>query len=150
MHTESVKKIFLPELLYYLYTKYENESINDDNFTIIDFVQYIYKSFTNDFQINIRDEDFKEFLRLHMKDFKVICERQPVLWKYNTSGYKIANVYDDTDISRLRDNSEWSTTQEEHDLLKISDFFGKEYTEESISSDIIKTVGEMFPTERTE
>ena len=50
----------------------------------------------------------------------------------------------------LRDNGEWSRAKEEHDLLKISDFFGKEYTEESISSDIIKTVGEMFPTERTE
>ncbi len=150
MHTTSVKKIFLPELLYYLYTKYENESINDDNFTIVDFVQYIYKSFTNDFQINIRDEDFKEFLKLHMKDFKVICERQPVLWKYNTSGYKIANVYDDNDILRLKDTSKWETTEEEYDLLKISDFFGKEYTEDSIASDITKTVGEMFTTERIE
>jgi DNA-directed RNA polymerase beta' subunit len=127
MHTEAVKKIFLPELLYYLYTKYENEAINDDNFTIIDFVQYIYKSFTNDFQINIRPEDFVEFLKEHMKDFKVICERQPVLWKYNTSGYKLANVYDDKDVIPLRDNKDYTLTKEEEDLLKISNFFGKEY-----------------------
>ncbi len=127
MHSEAVKKIFLPELLYYLYTKYENESINDDNFTIIDFVQYIYKSFTNDFQINIRPEDFKEFLRDHMKDFKVICERQPVLWKYNTSGYKLANVYDDKDIMYLEKNQSIPMTTEEEDLMEISNFFGKEF-----------------------
>jgi len=127
MHVDAVKKIFLPELLYYLYTKYENEAINDDNFTIIDFVQYIYKSFTNDFQINIRPEDFMEFLKDHMKDFKVICERQPVLWKYNTSGYKLANVYDDNEVIPLKNNKEYSLTQEEEDLLKISNFFGKEY-----------------------
>jgi DNA-directed RNA polymerase beta' subunit len=90
LHEEAVKKIFLPELLHYLYDKYENEAINDENYTIIDFVQYIYNSFSNDFQIKIRDEDFIEFLEKHMNDFKVICERQPVLWRYNTTGFKIA------------------------------------------------------------
>lgn len=134
LHSDAVKKIFLPELLYYLYTKYENEAINDENFTIIDFVQYIYKSFANDFQINIRDEDFKEFLNQHMKDFKVICERQPVLWKYNTAGYKLANVYDDKDIIELDRKESYTPTEEENDLLEISNFFGKEYQldEESI------------------
>jgi len=127
MHSEAVKKIFLPELLYYLYTKYENEAINDDNFTIIDFVQYIYKSFTNDFKINIRDEDFQEFLAQNMEGFKVICERQPVLWKYNTSGYKLANVYDDDDIMYLDKKEKFELTPEEEGFLEISDFFGKEY-----------------------
>jgi len=125
MHSEAVKKIFLPELLYYLYTKYENDPINDDNFTIIDFVQYIYKSFTNDFQINIREEDFIEFLKEHMSGFKIICERQPVLWKYNTSGYKLANVYDDNDINRLKNKIEYEVSHEEKSLLEISDLFGK-------------------------
>jgi len=133
LHSDAVKKIFLPELLFYLYTKYENEAINDENFTIIDFVQYIYKSFTNDFQINIREEDFIEFLDKHMGDFKIICERQPVLWKYNTSGYKLANVYDDNDIVRLDKTPEFNLTQEEEDLLQISNFFGNEYSiEENI------------------
>jgi DNA-directed RNA polymerase beta' subunit len=127
LHTEAVKKIFLPELLYYLYTKYENEAINDDNFTIIDFVQYIYKSFSNDFQINIREEDFIEFLDHHMEEFKIICERQPVLWKYNTSGYKLANVYDDDDIIRLDKKVDFNLTEEEQDLIEISSFFEREY-----------------------
>ena len=131
LHTEAVKKIFLPELLYYLYTKYENEAINDDNFTIIDFVQYIYKSFSNDFQINIREEDFIEFLDQHMEEFKIICERQPVLWKYNTSGYKLANVYDDDDIIRLDKKVNFNLTEEEQDLIEISSFFGREYDTEA-------------------
>lgn len=127
MHEEAAKKIFLPELLYYLYTKYENDAINDDNFTIIDFVQYIYKSFTNDFLVNIRPEDFISFLDEHMKDFKVICERQPVLWKYNTSGYKLANVYSDEDVIKPDDNEDYIPNSEEKNLIKISDFFGQEY-----------------------
>jgi DNA-directed RNA polymerase beta' subunit len=131
LHSEAVKKIFLPELLYYLYTKYENEAINDDNYTIIDFVQYIYKSFTNDFQINIREEDFAEFLEQHMNDFKIICERQPVLWKYNTSGYKLANVYDDDDIIRLDKKVNFNLTEEEQGLMEISSFFGREYDTET-------------------
>lgn len=119
LHEEAVKKIFLPELLHYLYTKYENEAINDENYTIIDFVQYIYKSFTNDFQINIRDEDFIEFLKDHMEDFKLICERQPVLWRYNTAGYKLANVYGDDDIIRPNNEQEIPLSAEEEEFLKL-------------------------------
>jgi DNA-directed RNA polymerase beta' subunit len=126
LHSEAAKKIFLPELLYYLYTKYEDNAINDDNFTIIDFVQYIYKSFTNDFLVNIRDEDFIDFLDKHMNDFKVICERQPVLWKYNTSGYKVANVYNDTDIIEP-DLLQDEVNSEEELFDGIAGFFGKIY-----------------------
>jgi hypothetical protein len=68
-----------------------------------------------------------EFLDQHMDEFKIICERQPVLWKYNTSGYKLANVYDDEDIIRLDKKTDFSLTEEEQSLLEISDFFGKEY-----------------------
>lgn len=98
LHQETIKKIFLPELLHYLYTQYENEPINDENYTIIDYIQYLYKSFTDDFQINIKDEDFINFLDEHISDFRTIVERQPTLWKYNTSGYKVANVFGDLDI----------------------------------------------------
>jgi len=130
LHTDAVKKLFLPELLSYLYNKYENDAINDENYTIIDFIQYIYKSFTDNFQINIREEDFIDFLENHIQDFKVICERQPVLWKYNTGGYKLSNVYDDEDIIKpdLYQDSiliENDTTEELYE--EVSSFFGKEY-----------------------
>jgi len=129
LHTEAVKKIFLPELLYYLYSKYESDPINDENYTIIDFVQYIYKSFTNDFQIKIRDEDFIDFLDKNINEFKIICERQPVLWKYNTSGYKLANVYDDEDIIKpeTKVDSVFGMDNEEEIFEEISSFFGKEF-----------------------
>ena len=130
LHTDSVKKLFLPELLSYLYNKYENDAINDENYTIIDFVQYIYKSFTDDFQINIREEDFIEFLDLHMQDFKTICERQPVLWKYNTAGYKVARVFDDEDIIKPEiklDTIDIDVDIEEEIFEEISSFFGKEF-----------------------
>jgi len=129
MHEESVKKLFLPELLYYLYTKYENDPINDDNFTIIDFVQYIYKSFTNDFQINIREEDFISFLKDNMKNFRVMVERQPVLWRYNTTGRVIAKVFgDNDDIPELKNNNKLALIDE----LGMSDL--EDIFKESISN----------------
>jgi DNA-directed RNA polymerase beta' subunit len=121
LHEEAVKKIFLPELLHYLYSKYENESINDENFTIIDFVQYIYKSFTNDFEINIREEDFVEFLETNIEDFKLICERQPVLWRYNSAGYKLANIYGDSDIVPPIVEKKVHLSEEEKEFLKNHD-----------------------------
>ena len=105
MHSDAVKKLFLPELLHYLYTKYQDEAINDDNFTIIDFIQYVYKAFDKDFQINIKEGDFREFLHKNINSFKILVERQPTLWRYNISGYSLANVFDDTDILRFGDDS---------------------------------------------
>jgi len=120
LHVDSVKKIFLPELLNYLYEKYQTDTINDENYTVIDFVQYVYKSFGNDFQIKIREEDFREFLEQRMGDFKMIIERQPVLWRHNSSGYKLANVFDDNDIiqpSRPQNHDE----EIEAELNKLSE-----------------------------
>ena len=115
---ESVKKMFLPELLHYLYTKYENQSINEDNYTIIDFIQYIYKSFSSDFEINIRSEDFIEFLDQYIEKFDMLVERQPALWKYNLSGYKLARVFDD-DIVYLEEDIDLDTPEEKelHQIL---------------------------------
>jgi len=104
LHVSSVKKLFLPELLHYLYTKYQDNPINDNNISIVDFIQYIYKSFDKDFQINIRDEDFQEFLEKHISEFKLLVERQPTLWRYNIGGYVLANVFDDNDILKLIDD----------------------------------------------
>jgi DNA-directed RNA polymerase beta' subunit len=108
---ESIKKMFLPELLHYLYTKYENDSINEDNFTIIDFVQYIYKSFNNEMQINIREEDILDFLNKYIDKFTTIVERQPVLWRYNTSAYSVARVFEN-DIEYPKENDFIDSTEE--------------------------------------
>ncbi len=134
LHSESIKKIFLPELLHYLYTKYDNEAINDDNFTIIDFVQYIYKSFTSDFNISIREEDFIEFLQEKMPEFKVLVERAPTLWRYNAAGYVIANVFDDEDVIPVTHQAPEIEPDNDLDFEfnEISDFFEEEYTLDQI------------------
>jgi hypothetical protein len=54
-----------------------------------------------------------------------------VLWKYNTSGYKLANVYDDDDIIRLDKKVNFNLTEEEQGLMEISSFFGREYDTET-------------------
>ncbi len=133
LHADSVKKIFLPELLHYLYTKYDNEAINDDNYTIIDFVQYVYKSFANDFNINIREEDFIEFLQQNMSNFKVLAERAPTLWRFNIAGYVIANVFDDQDILPIKRAKPEIEKEDDlnfqiEELTGGNQFFEEEYT----------------------
>ncbi len=118
MHMDAVKKLFLPELLHYLYTKYQDNPINDENFAIIDFVQYVYKAFDRDFSISIKDEDFREFLIKHINDFKVLVERQPTLWRYNISGYSLANVFDDNDILRFGAENIEEEVDEDFDLYE--------------------------------
>lgn len=130
LHEDAVKKLFLPELLQYLYIKYENDAINDENFTIIDFVQYIYKSFSNNFQINIREEDFIDFLRAQMNDFKVLCERQPTLWRYNIAGYNLANIFgDEDDIIRPTIPFVNLFDAEEQELIDLSELFCENHPE---------------------
>lgn len=129
LHEDAVKKLFLPELLHYLYVKYENDAINDENYTIIDFVQYIYKSFSSDFQINIREEDFVDFLKSEMDGFKMLCERQPTLWRYNISGYNLANVYDDNDVIQPSTNREIYLDEQEEELINLSEMFCENSTD---------------------
>jgi hypothetical protein len=94
-------------------------------------VQYIYKSFSSDFQIDIRDEDFIEFLDKRMHDFKMLVERQPVLWKWNSACYKVANVFDNDDIiyPDALPTVDW---KEEEELDKLQDLlgWGEDYDEE--------------------
>ena len=146
LHEHSVKKIFLPELLHYLYSKYEDDAYNDDNFTIIDFIQYLYKSFTRDFDINIREEDFIEFLQKNMEDFRMLVERAPTLWRFNISGYVLANVYDDQDVLQPEDIQISTNPAEKLDdeveemifneLSDRSEFFENDYEMED--TDIVK------------
>ncbi len=129
LHAESVKKIFLPELLHYLYTKYDDQAFNSDNYTIIDFVQYVYKSFSSDFNIQIREEDFIEFLQKYMPDFRVLAERAPTLWRYNVAGYVVANVFDDQDILPVNKEQLQIETNDELDFQfeEIREFFDEEF-----------------------
>jgi len=101
---ESIKKIFLPELLRYLFVEYEDKEISiidedgsQNSFDVVEYIQYIYDRFNNNFEITLPDEDFKNFLEKKMKDFRVLTERQPNLWKFSSSCYSIARSYGDSE-----------------------------------------------------
>jgi len=100
---ESVKKLFLPEILHYLFKKYEDNEIEIINtqgeaklFSIVEYIQYVYDSFNKNFELSIPADDLKEFLSSTSHEFKMIIERQPALYKYSLSGYMLARAYGDS------------------------------------------------------
>ena len=100
---ESVKKLFLPELLRYLFLKYEENEIeiiekegDAKLFSIVEYIQYVYDSFDKNFKIVIPENDLSEFLKNYIQDFKLVVERQPTLYKWSISGYVLARTYGDT------------------------------------------------------
>ena len=107
LSSESIQKLFLPELLRFLYVKYEDKEIEfmkDGKKTktdIVEYLQYIYDKFNSDFDIEISPEDYREFLEKHIKDFRMFFERQPVLWRYSTNGHLLARSFDDSKWDEL-------------------------------------------------
>jgi len=97
MHREAVEKLFLPEFLRFLYEKFENDHIEDTDFTVMEYLQYIYNTL-NDDGIEISDPLFIEFLKSKSKEFRILFERQPVLYKFNTSGVTLGRVFGDNDL----------------------------------------------------
>jgi len=100
---ESVKKLFIPDLLRFLFKKYEDQEIEIITKTgdtkaihIVDYIQYIYDRFNEDFELDINDEDFENFLKENINEFKLVVERQPNLYKWSISGYLLAHVFGDS------------------------------------------------------
>ena len=98
MHKESVQKIFLPELLKFLYDKFDNNDIDNLGINVIEFFQIIYNYIGHSEKIDIPDDLFLEFLEKEMKNFRMFIERQPVLWRMNTVGVLLQRVYGDNDL----------------------------------------------------
>lgn len=105
---ESIKKIFLPEILRFLFTKYQENEIelikNGEIYKcdIFDYIQYIYSKFDNNFDLDLTDKDYEEFLNNHMDEFLTAVERQPNLWKYSVSSLNIARSYGDGPLDELQ------------------------------------------------
>ena len=100
---ESVKKLFLPELLRYLFLKYEENEIeiiekegNAKLFSIVEYIQYVYDSFDKNFELKIPENDLRDFLKNYISDFRLIVERQPNLYKFSISGYLLSRTYGDS------------------------------------------------------
>jgi DNA-directed RNA polymerase beta' subunit len=97
LHRESVEKLFLPELLRFLFENYENENIEGMEMNVLDYLQYIYNIMSSD-SPEIPDELFLKFLKSKAKDFRLLIERQPTLWRYNLVGTLLGRVYGDNDL----------------------------------------------------
>jgi len=104
-HRDSVEKIFLPELLRFLYEKYENDNIEDMGISIVDYLQYLFQNINFE-GININDETFLEFLNAKSNEFLVAFERQPVLWGYNEVALTVGRVFGDNDLFYEKEDDE--------------------------------------------
>ena len=105
LHKESVEKLFLPEMLKFLYDKFDNNNIDQLGVNVVEFFQRIYNFIGNSEKIEIPNDLFIEFLQKEIKNFKVIIERQPTLWRYNLIGVMLERVYGDNDIFYEKDEN---------------------------------------------
>ena len=104
---ESIKNIFLPELMKFIFEKYQDKEIEIiqegeiQKYDIIDFIQYVYDKFNSDFDIELKEEDYQEFIQKFRKDFRMAIERQPSLWKFSISGSLLAKNYGESFYDEL-------------------------------------------------
>lgn len=104
LHESSIKNLFLPEILNYLFNKYNTNPIHYENFTVMDLLQYVYRSFDNDFHVFLKDEDFEEFLNTNVSKLSTLMERNPSLHKYNITSVQIKKVFkSEDDIQYVKD-----------------------------------------------
>jgi len=104
-HRDSVEKIFLPELLRFLYEKYENDNIEGMGISIVEYLQYLFQNI-NYQGVNIDEKTFLEFLNAKSNEFLVAFERQPVLWGYNEVALTVGRVFGDNDLFYEKEDDE--------------------------------------------
>ena len=94
-----IKEINKPELTRYIYETHGFN--NDDEYSIIDYLRNIDQHNSGDSIANISDDMFKDFLNKYAKKLVYICERPPVLWKYNVTAFFLGLVnWDEKDSNR--------------------------------------------------
>ena len=108
---ESIRKVYLPDLLRFLYLEYQDRELelmkNGEIYKcdIVDYIQYIYDKFNSNVELEIQEKDIKKFLEENLHNFHGMIERQPVLWRWSSSGLQLARSYGDRpmDILHLPD-----------------------------------------------
>lgn len=111
LSADTVKKIFSPDLLHYIYKTVEqprmlfdeNKTI-DSRFDVFKLLSYIN---SGKFNIDIPDEFFEKFLKDVGKNLLCFIERAPVLWRFNFSGVFIEVVLTEKDGYALFDDSKY-------------------------------------------
>lgn len=94
-----IKEINKPEIARFIYEKYGYD--NDDEYSIIDYLRNIDQHNSGDSIAKIDDNLFREFLTKAAKKLVYVCERPPVLWKYNVTAFFLGLVnWDEQDSNR--------------------------------------------------
>ena len=98
VHEKVIKDFYYLDIINFIDKKYDSR---DENNNIMNFVHNIERDIKMGNTINFSDKDFFEFLETTgLKDAKMIMERPPVLYKYNTSGLYIDSVILESNLKR--------------------------------------------------
>jgi len=89
---ESVKKLFMLELLHFVDEEYNIAEAADDS-NMMSYCTNLHNQIGEDGNIEIDDEFFEKFITKVGPDLRMLFERPPVLWRYNISGVLIQWVY---------------------------------------------------------
>lgn len=94
-----IKEINKPELTRFLYEKYGVDE--SDDYSIMEYLSNIDRHNSGDSIANVSDPLFREFLTEYARKLVYVCERPPVLWKYNVTAFFLGLVnWDEQDSNR--------------------------------------------------
>lgn len=88
LHQQSIEAIFKLNIMHWLSQKMQEK----DNITTMSFISDLHGHIDIHGDISLTPELMKEFLAEKGSDLRAVIERQPVLWKHNTSGVLIDQV----------------------------------------------------------
>jgi len=101
LHEESVKKLFLPEILHFLFNKFQEKDIDGVGLSVVEFIQKTYNMIGHGKKLEIPNGLFLDFLGNYINKLDMIIERQPTLYKFNVVSVKLGKVFGDNDIPKL-------------------------------------------------
>jgi hypothetical protein len=105
LHEETIKKVFIPELLHFLNEDYLKSVEHEESYSIVNFVDKVTSQIKASGDIDIPIELFKKFITEFGPKLRMLLERPPVLWRYNISGVLLELVYfNDPDYIGIGEN----------------------------------------------
>lgn len=127
LHEETIKKIFLLELLHFANKQYELDQENQENFSITGFLQVVHDQIDANGDVIISPELFQKFLKEVGPELRMLLERPPVLWRYNISGATLGLVYPDNHHKGIKQNRVMGTNS------LVAPMFNMDYDGDNLS-----------------
>ena len=97
LHQKSVEDIFCLEILHWLQKEYDAEPSNN----LMGYIDKMHNMLGQKGEIKLPRETMEKFLQECGPALRMIIERQPVLWRYNTSGVllEMCELYDEDEYT---------------------------------------------------